>query len=382
MIMKITYINIKSFRNLKNVEFSVDGNTTFSGKNHLGKTNVLNACYWCLTGTDLYNSSKNELNVPNDLKNSEIEQGTLLVDVELTLETGKVRRTLNFNKGTYQETIYIDGYPTETLKDGEIAIDKKLGIIGLTIANYGKFELRRFLLNPLYALQVTESELRQFYIGQFDNESSRSLALSTLKPVIKDLIQSLYDNNNGSVSGMSKSNADEIKSTKKDLVDTKLIRTYLNTLEFDGVEQEKQNVDSDIVSVSSKLQKLTSIKSAIDMYAASLGLIIEEEFQKVMPELQLKLFEHNYTDTVIKECCKPIIRRTGLPLQMGSTSEKILKTLGMVFFFEKQAGVNLPVFIDEGETLDLATFKSLSVIPNQFFISIVKDTDEIVKEEF
>ena len=151
---------------------------------------------------------------------------------------------------------------------------------------------------------------------------------------------------------------------------------------FTKVEQEKQNVDSDILTISSRLQKLTSVKSAIDMYAASLGLIIEEEFQKVMPELQLKLFEHNYTDTVIKECCKPIIRRTGLPLQMGSTSEKILKTLGMVFFFEKQAGVNLPVFIDEGETLDPATFKSLSVIPNQFLISIVKDTDEIVKGEF
>lgn len=380
--MKITKIKINSFRNLSDVEFDVSGNTTFSGQNHLGKTNILNACYWCLTGTDLDNCSSNSLNVPNELKNAEIEQGKLLVDVELTTDVGSIRRTINYNKGTLQETIYIDGYPATTLKDGEIAIDKKLGILALTVINFGKFELRRFLLNPLYALQVSESELRQFYIGQFDNESSRSVAFDSLNPNVREVIRGLYDAFGGSVGAMSVDVNNDIRQTKKDLSDIKVIRSYLNSIDFTNIEEEKFKIDEDIINISSKLQKLTSIKSGIDMYAAALGLVIEGEFQKVVPELQLKLFEHDRSGEVIKECCKPIIRRTGLPLQMGSTSEKILKTLGMVYFFEKQAGIKLPVFIDEGETLDELTFKSLSILPNQFFVSVVSDDPQIVKGDF
>ena len=65
MQIRIVSVEINNFRNLSNVKFDMtQKNTSFVGNNRLGKTNILNAILWCLTGYDVVGNSKDLLNVP------------------------------------------------------------------------------------------------------------------------------------------------------------------------------------------------------------------------------------------------------------------------------------------------------------------------------
>ena len=126
----IERVAIHSFKNIQNLSFSLNKGEDFTvtGKNGLGKSNILNAIYWCIMGTDLNGCTEQTQFLP--YRNTESK-----VDVEVQLNIGKIKRVVEVDaKGTASQTVLLDD-TIYTLKDYDIELDKRLGLLPFTFNN-------------------------------------------------------------------------------------------------------------------------------------------------------------------------------------------------------------------------------------------------------
>ena len=179
----IQRVSVFSFKNisdkLSNLTFGLaDGeNLVIEGRNALGKSNILNAIFWCLTGYDLNGCSDNEQFVPHGHESDGI------VDVEVVTNVGKFQRfTRRDVKGVLSSSLVIDGLPVASLRDGEIEIDKRFGILPFTFSNLVNkdFNLRRFLLNPTYHFGLAPKTIRDVLAKQVSRHIKAELPFNQL----------------------------------------------------------------------------------------------------------------------------------------------------------------------------------------------------------
>ena len=64
--MQITRVEIQNFRNIKNETYELGHLATVRGKNHIGKTNTLQAIYWALADALIDNSKTFDSILPAD----------------------------------------------------------------------------------------------------------------------------------------------------------------------------------------------------------------------------------------------------------------------------------------------------------------------------
>lgn len=343
MQVEIKSVQINNFRNLSNVEYKMLGSTVFLGNNRLGKTNVLNAIMWCLTGYDVFGNCKDLLNVPNSMK---VEDGDTVVDVTVNLSTGSITRRCTLKKGSYSQSIAINGLDADTLKAGETQIDMVLGISGLVTTGSKDFNVRRFLLNPLYFTQCKESAFRDFIIKQLVDVDV-SQVLDQCPAVIKDTIGS------GDIAVISQNNDKDIKAVKKDIEYWSVIKDYCTKYNKELVN-DLALANKVLAADKSKLAELTDKGVAIDKYAIEVSKIYDSACKKAFNGIDIVLLEKGQGEDAWKNTCYINSPITNARMDYCSTSEAIISGCSFLCaFIDKYFNVpHLPLIFDELETLD------------------------------
>jgi len=359
--MKIEKVEIRKFRNLKNCGFDLNGNTAFVGNNRLGKTNYLNAISWCLTGYDLFGNCKDLLNVPyEDLES--LTDGDVCVDVLVKLESGSINRSVVYLKNSYSQKLAINGLDCKTLKEGEQQIDQLLGISNLVLSGNKDFNVRRFLINPLYFTQCKESAFREFIIKQLVNVDTSSV-FDELPPAFKGLIE------NKPVELLSQDNDKAIKQVKKDIEYWKVIKDYFSKLHPNA--EDLQVATNKLLELNINLGNLTDKSVAIDKYALELSKVLNNACKTAFNGIDIVLLEKGQGEDVWKNTCYVNSPLTNARMDYCSTSEAIISGCSFICSFINKYNdlPHLPLIFDEMETLDNDSIKAIISRTNTQLIS-------------
>ena len=369
MAVVIISAKINKFRNLTDKEYQLVRSTVFSGRNRLGKTNVLNAIAWCLTGYDIYGNSEDKMNVPFD---TELNEGDTCVDVTVELNVGVINRRVIFKGGSYSQALTINGLDCKTLKEGEAQINDILGITDLVLKGSKDFNVRRFLLNPLYFTQCKESAFREFIIKQLINVDTSAAFAALPEP-----IQKIISTKDAAVA--SQENGKEIKTIKAQIEYWKVIKDYCTkinkTLTTDLAAAEKV-----IKQLNVKLADLNDKAVAIDKYALEISKIYNEAVKTQFKGIDIVLLEKGQGEDVWKNTCAVISSITNAKMEYCSTSESILTGCSFIckFATKIKSAPHLPLLLDEFETLDSDSVNALLKKMNtQLVAACVGESDSI-----
>lgn len=368
--MKVKNVVIKSFRNLKNVSYSLEGkNVAFIGNNRTGKTNTLNAIMWCLTGVDLKNGSQDIKNVPFDLVDSE----GVVVDVMVLLDEFNVRRTITLKNKSCKQTLYIDGLEYEKVSDAELEIDKKLGILPYAIFNTKNFNVRRLFISPMYLTCVKESDFREFITKfVYSRHEIVNKVLNEMPEVVKNKLDDFIKLTYGDLDKIAYLTGKELKKWKKENDELAIYQKYCELYKQElsnEFKRDKQNAFNSLVNAK-------ELETATDYLITNCEKKMNE--LSIFDNVEIKLFEKGQGEDVYKSVCYVVDKANkDSTLAYGSTSEKILLSLKFVndFFTGKQ----LITLLDEFETVDMNSKKQvLASYPNeQFIVSKVIDNIEL-----
>lgn len=128
--MKVKKIKINSFRGLKDLEFELTDFNDFSGRNGIGKSTILDAIMWMLTGETLvYGKQDSDNRNSNSIRD--------VVNVELTIEFDGAETTL--------ERKYYDNWVVD--KEGNEKFSEVKNMYFVNGAKYKKDEYFEFIKN-------------------------------------------------------------------------------------------------------------------------------------------------------------------------------------------------------------------------------------------
>ena len=363
----IKRVVIYSFKNIHNLAFDLhDGeNLVIEGRNGLGKSNILNSIYWCLTGYDLSGCSDNEAFVTYGHE----EEG--IVDVEVTTNVGKFERICKRDaKGTLTSSLVIDGVPADTLKDGEIEIDKRLGILPFTFSNFinKDFNLRSFLLNPSYHFGLTPKTIRDVLAKQVSQTLTKEVAFNQLfldlmkENEIEFTANTVYE----TIERLTaKLEADKkYLKTQKELYTT--VSGYLATVKSGVDEKVKDDLQFQIKETTDAIGKIEDKLMILDSGRQSLNAALEDA-QKGL--LKVK-FQTTTAKGVKKNDYK--IESTGIDLKQVSTSESVMDSFELVENWKLAVGcsVSLPIFVDRAESMNIEKIKDLSLFHQVLYTKV------------
>ncbi len=357
--MKIKSIYIVSFRNIKNAAYTnldSNGTTIFSGNNMKGKTNTLNAIYWCITGIDLNGSNDNSLNIPYGEKEANVSikfDDTTEIERKAILEDGKV-----------SQSVYVNGEKM-TLKKADALIDEKLGITEIAKFDNTKIKARRLLLNPLYYRSVAQNDLKNWLISVLLNENEKEIIeKSSLSHKIKELVKDEL-----SLADLSKVVKTNLTNIKAEIHDQELIKEFL---EKKGITEYSEELENNISNDKRLLLQYDEKKIAIEEAALELNKYYQDKLND--KNLKIVLLEKCVEDDSYTDVCYPKLIEKELPFKNGSTAESIVVSVLFIRRIEHLLAINeLPKLIDEGETLDNETLKSLSAaIESQLILTTVE----------
>lgn len=168
---KIEKISIRNFRNIKHAEYVIGDKTAICGKNHIGKTNALQAVYWVLTDSMLENTNDFDSIVQHD-------DNRALTEVTITFEDGTTfgktyREKWTKTRGSDVESLtghetafYLNGVLYKTKTEAMMMLREILfGKEALKASTYTSVSLAKALINPLYLFGQEEwKNARQFII--------------------------------------------------------------------------------------------------------------------------------------------------------------------------------------------------------------------------
>lgn len=349
----IKKVVIKSFRNIKDLSFDCTLNTVIYGNNMVGKTNTLNAIMWCLCGVDLNNASDDIKNVPFG-----ITESPNAIDVTVELNTGTIQRIADLKNNRVSQRIIIDGNEVNGVKNGEIAIDSKLGLLELTLKDTKKFRIRRFLLNPNYYLSIEQKDLREYFVNTFSKVDDKSVVensnLSNASK--KNLLSGIATY--GSFANYSKTVADDIKKCK----------ATLTSLDFAKKWMQEHNVlcggiDDEIAELQKKQLANTEKVAYIEEGGVVLAQALSSYLYKNCP-IQIITLEKGQGENIWKEVCYPKLlgNNRNLNIVQGSKSELTLTSISFIQTFADTMlnHTTLPILIDDGECMDDRMFSVIT----------------------
>lgn len=351
---------IVSFRNLSKIaiEANNENHICIYGNNMQGKTNVLNAIYWCLTGHNLTGDDNDFSNVPYGKRDFKVD-GTIC-DVKLTLSIDGVEHTIHRtieNKGNKLSQVLVIDCEEFALKNGELKIDELLGTLALTVKDTKAFSIRRFLLNPMYYLNVAPKDLRAYMVKLLcgDANESEILAKSGLSEKTKKLIASGIAAHK-TVANFSKATNDAIKKITKEQ------DALINVKSF--IAEQKSNVFDDVIAkkdkdISSRFMAESEKKVTIDEFSKYLNDYYLATAKS--KNLGIVFLEKGQGEDSWDEVCYPKLLTDDLSIKLGSTAERILVSCLFVATIRKFCNLgSLPILVDEGETIDYSSLQFLS----------------------
>lgn len=373
--VNIEKVIIKSFRNITDKEFVFDTNyrgVALCGRNHIGKTNVLNAIMFCLCGVDLNGSKDIKNNVP---KNKEFQNEDIVIDIEVQLNEGKVRRQIKKIGSSYTTNIYINDNVVGT-KNAEAQIDKMLGLLELAIKyDTTNVKVRKLLLNPLSIEKLKPIEFRTFIMQFIKNKVSYEECFKELTEIERKKILEIKNSIDPVVI------SSEIKSRKdsytRDIKNNIIVIDYL-TKNHPEFEKEIANLKNTNSQLEEMLGNIEMCEVANNNYALNVKKHYNEVCKNYFDGVEFALLEKNALNDGWSECCTPFIR-PNVPFELGSTSEKItvaIKIVNAIFVASR-----VPMLIDEWETIDNKTSFTISnETQNQIIAAKVSATnnDEII----
>ena len=193
MSTTIQMVEITNFRNIKHLVLGLKETVSIiTGKNKLGKSNVLNAINWFITDTlltDKYGTGENDIDsiVPiTHLRGDHTE-------VKLTLSTGATYSKIYKVKYT-PDGSKINGHTTEYKRNGvsvgtqKAFYDELYEVFGFKPAFTSlKINEVRLMTNPLYALLILDSkELRKLLVAMgcsVSNEELYQMGFEYMRPL-------------------------------------------------------------------------------------------------------------------------------------------------------------------------------------------------------
>ena len=161
----IRTIHISNFRNIEDLTLDFnEGVNVVGGKNHIGKTNVLNAIHWLLTDKLLGNNSDiTSIKPKGDLNAIVSVECAFIVVHEKTLATTHTIRkeyeSVFNNENAYignKETYYFNNVKCDTKKEFDLKYYAALKITGLETKS--KVDLIQLLINPFYLGELSDSD--------------------------------------------------------------------------------------------------------------------------------------------------------------------------------------------------------------------------------
>lgn len=358
--LMITKINIKAFRNLHFINFECKKQNFIKGNNMQGKTNILNAIYWCITGTDLNGSNKNLYNIPF---------GEEVADVEVFVNETTIRRVANKVDNKVEEHIYINN-EEKPVKQAENIILGTFGLTQLALNDTKSFKILRFLLNPLYYRTVAPSDLRKYLVKMIFGTSAETTVLKRIgknRNQANVIGQSLMKY--GTITNYSKVVGDKQRENEKELKELKVIKDFLssnNDTRYNDTLIQKEN------DLKAEKLNIDETVSYIKDFVLELNQFFKEQCDN--KNIDIVLLEKGQGEDVWNEVCYPKLLDTRVAKNNGSTAETIF--VSCLFVETVRTLLNLkpyPMLIDEGETLDANTVDSLQkCCESQLFVTLVE----------
>ena len=369
-LITINSIDVTKFRNIKNAHYELNGsNFAFAGCNALGKTNLLNAIMWCLTGADLFDNAKDSINVPHDY---DPLLDSIAVDVTVTLSVGSIRRLVVNDKGINKKVIYINGEECESIKNAELRIDSMLGTLELaTINKSAKFSVRKFLLNPLYIDSVAPVDFRKFVLSLIDSYVNLDDVAHSLPSSVVSCLDSIA--NTRDVEYLSSIVKDKKKLLTNSKREKSIILDYISSNHPD-LKNDIDSLSADVKAINMQLTEIPTLEVAVNKYALAVMKAYHKFCMNYFDGLSFVLLEPGSTDDTWLDVCYPVIKGTLTPFSRCSTSEKV--RLGALFIQSVIKNLTitstLPMLFDECETMDTHSLIELSdKVKTQFITSLV-----------
>lgn len=350
--MKVKSIKINSFRNIENCEITPEKNAfIISGHNGTGKTNRLNAIHWCLTGSDMEGSNDDRANIPT----SKLKTEGVVLDVTIKFDTFMVQRVseLDANNNLTQKLIINDD-PFTTLKKSEAVLNQKLGLLDCILKQPKGFDIKKFLINPLYIETLAPSTFRKF-ICQYAEVDMPAIAL---KNKSRAELTTKYGSADPLV--IADKVAKEKKTLKAEKESLEKVKKFLND---NYPETAPKFILDDITAKLTENAQhsalITTDEVVLEKYARAVSDKVEDYFNKRLG-IKICLLEKGVGEDVFKDVCYPLLPDSKLPFAQGSTAEKLMVAWSFVKDFANKNGITIPlILIDEAENMDEKTTQAV-----------------------
>lgn len=306
---KIDKLTISNFRNITKAEYILGDRTAIKGKNHIGKTNALQAAYWLLTDSMLENTNDFDTIVPH-------ADNRALTEVKITFDDGTTfgktyREKWTKTRGNDTESLtghetnyFVNGVLYKTKAEAMLMLkDILFGAQASKSAMYPSINLAKALINPLYLFGQEEwKNARQFIIqlvGSIKDEDIFSVHPEYVS-IRADLAQL-----NGHTDMLAKKYADSIKSLKAQMATNEsnidFVRKKMD--ENNASQDDAKKATSTLESIKRRRAKLESDESGNANPAADAisGRIKALNLQKADLENEIAKDESNHFEEYTRE---------------------------------------------------------------------------------
>lgn len=353
--IKLQTLEISNFRNIEHLKISFEsGRSAIYGKNAIGKTNVLEAISWLMTGKSLSGSSDEQANKPHNKPNACVsvkayftrgDRGGLIYEKQYSEIWEVARGNVEALTLKGHTTKYFINYVEIPLKkDAEILLNEYFGYNG----DYA------MLINPLWTEINDYKVVREIIIklaGDIDN-----LELLANEPTLQAHLQRELEKVGNNIPLLVKNLATRLKTAKNEISNTKLIMNYITSAQIIAPEI-KERLVSELVNQQDifikTVNELEVKQIALEQFIALKYQKLNENIAQTFGEVKFNLIESNIKEGSFKEVCYPYIIGKQTKFEKGSTSEKVITGIAVIEALKRKGNLpDLPIIFDEGEALD------------------------------
>lgn len=353
--IKLQTLEISNFRNIEHLKISFEsGRSAIYGKNAIGKTNVLEAISWLMTGKSLSGSSDEQANKPHNQPNSCVSVKAYFIrnNRDGLIYEKQYSELWEISRGNV-EALTLKGHTTKYFINGvEIPLKKDAEILlNEYFAFNGDYAM---LINPLWVEISDYKVLREIVIklaGDIDNK-----ALLESSPTLQSHIQRELEEVGNNIPLLVKNLATRLKTAKNEISNTKLIMNYITSAQIIAPEI-KERLVSELVDQQDifikTVNELEVKQIALEQFIALKYQKLNDNIAQTFGEVKFNLIESNIKEGSFKEVCYPYIIGKQTKFEKGSTSEKVITGIAVIEALKRKGNLpDLPIIFDEGEALD------------------------------
>lgn len=333
-MISIDRIEIKNFRQYRNVELSFDKNTGsyfFVGKNGIGKSNFMNAICWCLYGRIPFRSDSDKTSTVTNIVNLDAQR-----DGEKEVEV-KIAATIAGKKYLISRDSTVNLVLNPYLKNQ---------------SNFSVFEIKDHDLIPQENPEITIEQLLPFELSNlfifdgeviknlFDGDYSEKLKNQVYKVSNIDILKRAKDDVEKVIKVYEKQRRARTNDQEKKLtLEQKMAENEENIkslkTQIEELDKERGSIEQKQTELLNQLSKHTAIKKIVDerdelIRDVKTSIKREEEKQKQINEL----IQKNVSFAIVKdqmseylEAINAAVKRGEVPPAISTTAlEDILKT--------------------------------------------------------